>query len=61
MFLYSYFMNENLVYYLNFIDTQQQFCVSKTLEKNFFEIMHDDHYHVNFHQVYNNIIADLYI
>src|SRR5436190_20442530 len=22
---------------------------------------HDDHYHVSFHQVYNNIIADLYI
>ena len=22
---------------------------------------HDDHYHADFHQVYNNIIADLYI
>src|SRR5204862_5489264 len=53
--------NENLVYYLNLIDTCQQFFVFKTLEKKIFKMMHDDHYHVSFHQVYNNIVADLYI
>ena len=54
-------MNKNLVYYLNLINIQQQFCVSKTLEKKIFKMTHDDYYHVSFHQVYNNIVADLYI
>src|SRR5436190_8836995 len=58
---YSYFMNEDLVYYFNSVDTQQQLCVSKTLEKKIFKMTHDDHYHVSFHQVYNSIVADLYI
>ena len=61
MSLYSYFMNEDLVYYFDSVDTQQQFCVFKTLEKKIFEIMHNDYYHVSFHQIYNNIVADLYI
>ena len=37
------------------------FCIFKTLEKEIFTIMHDDHYHADFHQVYNNIVANLYI
>ena len=49
MFSYSYFMNEDLVYYFDFIDTQQQFCVFKTLEKKIFTMTHDDHYHTDFH------------
>ena len=49
MFSYFYFMNENLVYYFDFVDMQQQFCVSKILEKKIFEMMHDDHYHADFH------------
>ena len=61
MFLYSYFMNEDLVYYLDFVNTQQWFCVFKTLEKEMFTMTHDDHYHTDFHQIYNNIVADLYI
>ena len=61
MFSYSYFMNEDLVYYFNFIDTQQQLCVFKTLEKEIFTIMHDNYYYTNFHQIYNSIVADLYI
>ena len=61
MSLYFYFMNEDLVYYSNSVDTQQQLCVSKALEKKIFEMTHDDHYHADFHQVYNNIVADLYI
>ena len=54
-------MNENLIYYFNFINIQQQFYVSKTLEKKIFKITYDDYYHVNFHQIYNNIIVNLYI
>ena len=54
-------MNENLVYYLDLINTWWWFCVFKTLEKKIFEITYDDHYHANFHWIYNNIVADLYI
>ena len=54
-------MNEDLVYYLDSVDTWQQFCVSKILEKKIFKMMHDNHYHADFYQVYNNIVADLYI
>ena len=61
MSLYFYFMNENLIYYLDFVDTWQQFCVFKTLEKKIFEMTHDDHYHTEFHQVYSYIVTDLYI
>ena len=61
MFLYFYFMNEDLVYYLDFVDTWQWFCVSKTLEKKIFTMMHDNYYHVRFLWIYNCIIADLYI
>ena len=58
---YSYFMNENLIYYLNFVDTWWWFCVFKTLEKKIFKMTHDNYYHADFHQIYNNIIANLYI
>ena len=61
IFSYSYFMNENLVYYLNSIDTWWWLCISKILEKKIFEMTHDDHYHADFYWIYNNIVADLYI
>ena len=61
MFSYSYFMNEDLVYYLDLVDIQQQLCVSKTLEKKIFEMTHDNYYHAGFHQVYSSIVAGLYI
>ena len=54
-------MNEDLVYYLDSVDTWWWLCVFKTLEKEMFTMTHDDHYHADFHQVYNNIVADLYI
>src|SRR5437867_1219488 len=54
-------MNEDLIYYFNSVDIQQQLCVSKILEKKIFKITHDDHYHADFYQIYNNIVADLYI
>ena len=43
------------------LNTQWWLCVSKTLEKKIFEMTHDDHYHISFHQVYNSIVAGLYI
>ena len=58
---YSYFMKRKLVYYLDFIDMWQQLCVLKTLEKKIFAIMHNDHYHAEFHWIYSCIIISLYI
>ena len=58
---YFYFIDEDLIYYFDLIDTQQWLCVFKTLEKKVFKMIHDDHYHADFHQIYNNIVADLYI
>ena len=59
--LYFYFINEDLIYYLNSVDTWWWLYVFKTLEKKVFEMMHDDYYYADFHWIYNNIIADLYI
>ena len=40
---------------------QQWLCVSKILEKKIFAMMHDNYYHVRFHQVYSCIVVNLYI
>ena len=60
MFSYFYFMNEDLVYYLDFINMQWWLCIFKILKKKIFAIMHNNHYHVSFHQVYNCIVINLY-
>ena len=60
-FLYFYFMNEDLVYYLNSVNTWWWLCIFKTLKKKVFKIMHDNHYHTDFHQVYNMIVVSLFI
>ena len=61
MFSYFYFMNENLVYYLNLINTWWWLCVFKALEKKIFKMTHDDHYYADFYWVYNSIVVSLYI
>ena len=61
MFSYFYFMKRELVYYLNFINMWWWFCIFKTLEKKIFAMTHNNYYHVRFHQIYNCIVADLYI
>ena len=58
---YFYFMNEDLVYYLDSVNMWWWFCVSKTLEKKIFAMTHDNYYHVRFHQIYSCIVIDLYI
>src|SRR5947207_4513025 len=54
-------MNEDLVYYLNPVDTRRRLCIPKTLEKEIFEMTHDEHHHTGFHQVYSSIVTGLYI
>ena len=54
-------MNEDLVYYLDFINTWWWFYVFKTLEKKIFEMTHNNYCHADFYWIYNSIVADLYI
>ena len=46
---YPYFMEGELVYYLDPVDTRRWLCVPKALEKEVFAMVHDDHYHAGFH------------
>ena len=54
-------MNEDLIYYLDSVNMWWWLCISKILEKKIFAMMHDNHYHAEFHQIYSYIIANLYI
>ena len=54
-------MNEDLIYYLDFVDIWWWFCISKILKKKIFVMMYDNYYHAEFHWIYNCIVADLYI
>ena len=58
---FSYFMNDDLIYYINLIDSCCCFCIFKSLEKEIFQMTHDEHHHASFHQVYNMIVISLFI
>ena len=54
-------MNNDLIYYINLINSCCCFCILKSLEKEIFQITHNKHHHINFHQVYNTIVISLFI
>ena len=58
---FSYLMNDDLIYYINLIDSCCCFCILKSLEKEIFQITHDEYHHADFHQVYDMIVASLFI
>ena len=58
---FSYFMNDDLIYYIDLIDSHCHLCIFKSLEKEIFQMTHDKHYHADFHQVYDMIVASLFI
>jgi hypothetical protein len=58
---YPYFLDGDLVYYLDPVDTRRRLCIPKALEKEVFEMAHDQHYHAGFHRAYSSIVAGLYI
>ena len=58
---FSYFMNDDLIYYIDLIDSCCHFCILKSLEKEIFQMTHDEHHHADFHWVYNTIVASLFI
>ena len=50
-----------MIYYINLIDSCHHFCIFKSLEKKIFQMIHNEHHHVSFHQVYNMIVVSLFI
>jgi transposase InsO family protein len=58
---YPYFMDGDLVYYLDPVDARRRLCVPKSLEKEVFMMAHDEHHRAGFHRAYNSIVTSLYI
>ena len=58
---FFYFMNDDLIYYINLIDFCHHFCILKNLEKEIFQMTHNEHYYIDFYQVYNMIVISLFI
>ena len=54
-------MNNDLIYYINLIDSCCCFCILKSLEKEIFQMTHNKHHHVSFHWIYDTIVASLFI
>ena len=46
---FSYFMNDDLIYYINLIDSCCCFCIFKSLEKEIFQMIHNKHHHADFY------------
>ena len=46
---FSYFMNDDLIYYIDLIDSYHHLCIFKNLEKEIFQMIHDEHHHASFH------------
>ena len=58
---FSYFMNDDLIYYIDLIDSCHCLCILKNLEKEIFQMTYNEHHHISFHQVYNTIVVSLFI
>jgi len=54
-------LNDELIYYINFIDTRRRLYIPKTLEKDIFFIIYDEYTHAGFYRAYDIIIASVYI
>ena len=49
------------IYYINLIDFHYHLCILKNLEKEIFQMIHNEHYHADFYQVYDMIVISLFI
>ena len=58
---FSYFMNDDLIYYIDLIDSCCHLCIFKSLEKEIFQMIHDKHHHADFYWVYDMIVVSLFI
>ena len=50
-----------MIYYINSIDSCHHLCIFKSLEKEIFQMTHDEYHHTDFHQVYDMIVISLFI
>ena len=44
---YPYFMDDDLVYYLDPVDARRWLCIPTALEKNIFAMAHDEQHHAD--------------
>ena len=54
-------LNNELIYYIDFIDARRRLYISKTLEKDIFFIIYNKYTHAGFYRAYDTIIASIYI
>ena len=54
-------MNDDLIYYINLINSCCCLCIFKSLEKEIFQMTHNKHHHTDFHWVYDMIVISLFI
>ena len=52
-------LRHELVYYTNFNDGRERLCIPNSLEKDIFELAHDQQHHEGYHRTYNRIIQSL--
>lgn len=54
-------VRDGLIYYTNFNNGRERLCVPNALEKDIFQLAHDQQYHGGYHRTYKRIVASLYI
>ena len=57
----SFVLNNELIYYIDPINTRRRLYIPKTLEKDIFFIAYNEYIHAGFHRAYDIIIASVYI
>ena len=57
----SFHLDDELIYYTDSSDYCHHLCIFKSLEKDIFQMTHNKLHHAGFHQVYNTIVASIFI
>ncbi len=50
-------LNDELIYYIDFMNTRRRLYIPKTLEKDIFFITYNEHAHAGFHRAYDTIVS----
>src|SRR5438046_2820477 len=56
-----FYLDDKLIYYTDSSDYHHHFCIFKNLKKDIFQMTHNELHHTDFHQVYNIIVAGIFI
>ncbi len=54
-------LNDELIYYIDFINARHRLYISKILEKDIFSITYNEYTYAGFYRAYDIIIASVYI